>query len=449
MTKAAAVSLGCPKNLVDSEQMLGLLRENGFETSASLAEAEVILVNTCAFIEDARRESLTEIRRLADFKKTNCRLLAVAGCLVQYFGLRARREIPEADILLGVGGGSALSGLLAAAAKNEPAGDGGSILRWEPSPRHWFPNDPPRLRCAPRHYAYLKIADGCDNRCGYCLIPTLRGPYQSRPAKNVISEAARLAAEGVREIVLVAQDTGYYGREKERSPRLTGLLEGLEEIDGIRWIRLLYAHPANLDQSVMKTMASSKKICPYLDLPIQHINDRILKRMGRPLTRRRIEALLDQLRELVPGISLRTTLMVGFPGEGEGEFEELEEFVRWQRFDHLGVFVYSREKGTAAARLKGRPDPASAARRRARLLRLQKSISRSRLRRWRDRRVEVMIDGLFPEKNSKLLVGRAAFQAPEVDGLVVVEGGGCRPGELVGVTVKETSAYDLYGVTAP
>ncbi len=449
MTKIATVSLGCPKNLVDSEQMLGLLKENGFEASASLAEAEVILVNTCAFIEDARRESLTEIGRLAAFKKTNCRLLAVAGCLVQYYGGRARGEIPGADILLGVGEGSALPRLLAAAAKKAPSADGGSYLRWEPAPRHRFSDDPPRLRCAPPHYAYLKIADGCDNRCGYCLIPAIRGPYQSRPAKHIIAEAVRLAAEGVKEIILVAQDTGYYGWEKGRGPRLTGLLEGLEEIDGIRWIRLLYAHPANLDRSVMKTMASSKKICPYLDLPIQHINDRILKRMGRPVSRHRIEALLDQLRELVPGISLRTTLMVGFPGEGEGEFEELEEFVRWQRFDHLGVFVYSREKGTSAARLKGRPDAATSARRRDRLLRLQKSISRSRLRRWRDRRIEVMIDGPFPEKNSELLVGRAVFQAPEVDGLVVVEGGGCRPGELVGVRVKETSAYDLYGEAAP
>jgi ribosomal protein S12 methylthiotransferase len=261
-----------------------------------------------------------------------------------------------------------------------------------------------------------------------------------------VAEAARLAAEGVKELILVAQDTSSFGPEGRRQGALLQLLERLEGIDAVKWIRLLYAHPAHLREDVLRRMASSSKICSYLDLPIQHINDRLLARMGRPLSRSRLEALLDQVRELIPGISLRTALMVGFPGEGEEEFQELVEFVRWQRFDHLGVFAYSREKGTPSARLRGRVAAAVAARRRDKLLRMQKSISRARLRRYREKSLEVIIDGPFPDRGSELMVARGRFQSPEVDGVVVVEGGGLAPGDLVKVTIKESSAYDLYGV---
>lgn len=444
MTKTAAVNLGCPKNLVDSEQLLGLLAAGGIGPAAAMEDAEIILVNTCAFIEEARRESRSAIARLARLKKKNCRLLVVAGCLVQYLGPAAPKAIPEADILLGVGRLADLPLLLKS--RREEGLTPGRNLVWQEEPRHLFRRSARRLRASPAHVAYLKIADGCDNRCAYCLIPTLRGNYQSRPAARIIEEAVRLAAEGVRELVLVAQDTAYYGREKGAAPGLPSLLRRLEKIDGIRWIRLLYAHPAHLDRSVMKAMATSAKICPYLDLPLQHINNRLLKRMGRPFGRARIEALLDQLRELVPGISLRTTLMVGFPGEGEEEFEELVDFVRWQRFDHLGVFTYSREKGTPAARLRGAVDPETARRRREKLMRIQKNISRSRLKRYQGARIDVIIDGPSPVGEGALLAGRGCFQAPEVDGIVVLEGNGYSPGDLVKVLVKETSAYDLYGV---
>ena len=441
MLKTATISFGCPKNLVDSELMLGLLREKGFDCVSSLDDAEVIIVNTCAFIEAARRESLSAIRRLSAHKKKNCRLLVVAGCLVQYYGRQAPKAIPEADILLGVGQYSRLPLLLGPGADRA-----GASLFWEEEPVPLPLKSSPRLRSAPRHYAYLKIADGCDNRCSYCLIPRLRGRYRSRPLKEIVAEAARLAAEGVKELILVAQDTSSFGPEGRRQGALLQLLERLEGIDAVKWIRLLYAHPAHLREDVLRRMASSSKICSYLDLPIQHINDRLLARMGRPLSRSRLEALLDQVRELIPGISLRTALMVGFPGEGEEEFQELVEFVRWQRFDHLGVFAYSREKGTSSARLRGRVAAAVAARRRDKLLRMQKSISRARLRRYREKSLEVIIDGPFPDRGSELMVARGRFQSPEVDGVVVVEGGGLAPGDLVKVTIKESSAYDLYGV---
>jgi ribosomal protein S12 methylthiotransferase len=261
-----------------------------------------------------------------------------------------------------------------------------------------------------------------------------------------VKEARELVARGTKELILVSQDTSRYGSSGPAAEGLSRLLEELAAIENLKWLRILYTHPAHLEKRVLQTMASSPTICPYLDIPLQHISDRVLKRMGRGVSRARIEALLDLARELVPGISLRTTLMVGFPGEGEAEFGELLEFVRWQRFDHLGVFVYSPEKGTPAARLASRIDRTTALLRRKKLMRTQKMIAAARLRKYRSATVPVLLDGPFPERSSRLMIGHTRFQAPEIDGLVVVEGEDLKIGDLIPVNVTSSSSYDLYGV---
>ncbi len=439
--KVGLVSLGCPKNLVDSEIILGLLSPERYRLTTRISEADAIVVNTCAFISDARRESRETIRKLGELKKGNCRFLIVAGCLVQYHGTEATAAFPEADLLCGVGEYDKIPEAL----DRFLAGEGGDKPFSPSPPRFSFRREYPRHISTPRHYAYLRIADGCDNRCRYCLIPRLRGPFRSRPRGSIVREAKALAGRGVREVILVAQDTAYYGREGKRRGGLAPLLEELAEIAGLDWIRLLYAHPAHLDRRVLQTMAASDKICPYLDIPLQHINDRILKKMGRKVTRARIERVLDLVREEVEGAVLRTTLMVGFPGEGEGEFAELLEFVHRQRFDHLGVFAYSPEEETEAAGFRPRVKTETARARREKLLQAQRAISKERLERFRGERIAVLVDGPFPEAGSELLIGHSRFQAPEVDGLAVVEGRDLRPGDLVDLRVTDTSTYDLYG----
>jgi ribosomal protein S12 methylthiotransferase len=437
----ALVSLGCPKNFVDSEALAGSLPPDRYCLTPHLSEAEVIVVNTCAFLASARAESLEALSRAASWKKKSCRALVAAGCLPQFLGKDAAREMPEADIILGPGEWLSLhrrlSAFLDRAARARP------LIRRVPV----FPaGEWDRRRLGPSHTFCLKIADGCDNRCAYCLIGRLRGPYRSRSLPVLLAEARRLAGEGGREIVLVAHDTAFYGREKNGRSLLARLIEGLEAIKGIDWIRLLYLHPSHLDGDFLRTLADSPKFCRYLDIPLQHIDDRVLVRMGRKSSRQKIEQLLDLCRSLIPGLALRTTLMTGFPGEGEEEFQSLKEFVRWQRFDHLGVFAFSPEKGTRAASLRPRVPPPLAARRRDELMRLQKRISRAKLKQRIGEEIEALVDGPFPENGAGLVVGRSRFQAPEVDGLTVVEGEGMKPGDLVRARVTAASAYDLYAL---
>ncbi len=439
--KVGLVSLGCPKNLVDSEIILGLLSPERYRLTTRISEADAVIVNTCAFISDARRESRETIRKLKGLKKGKRRFLVVTGCLVQYHGVEAAAVLSEADFLCGVGEYDKIPEALDRFRKGK-----GSGKPFSPSPpRFSFRREYPRHISTPRHYAYLRIADGCDNRCRYCLIPRLRGPFRSRSRSSIVREAKALASRGVREVILVAQDTAYYGRAGKRRGGLAPLLEELAGISRLDWVRVLYAHPAHLDRRTLQTMAASDKICPYLDIPLQHINDRVLKKMGRKVTRARIERVLDLVREEVEGAALRTTLMVGFPGEGEREFEELLEFVRRQRFDHLGVFAYSPEEGTEAAGFRPRVKTETARARREKLLQAQRAISKERLKRFRGERIEILVDGPFPEAGSELLIGHSRFQAPEIDGLAVVEGKDIQPGDLVDLRVTDTSTYDLYG----
>ncbi len=435
------ISLGCPKNLVDSETMLGSLPGDRFQPTVRMEEADIVVINTCGFLRSARREGRAAIRRAAEWRRQSGGTLVVAGCLVQYYGKKAGEVFPEADILLGVGEGGSLGRLLEHRTPGREA-----RLSWRPVPRYSFHRALPRLVSTPRHWAYLRIADGCDNRCSYCLIPALRGPYRERSLPAVAKEAERLVERGARELILIAQDTAAYGGSRSGRAGLVRLLERLGEIGGLRWIRILYAHPRHVDDPLLEAISSLDKVCPYLDLPIQHIDDGILRRMGRKIDSRRIEGVIGRARELVPGISLRTTLMVGFPGEGEAEFSRLADFVRRARFDHLGVFAYSREKGTGAYRLGPAVPGPIARRRRETIMEIQREISAGILRSRRGREADILIDGPFPEASNSLMLGRGAFQAPEIDGTVVVEGSGLRTGEIVRVRIIDSSKYDLYGV---
>ncbi len=441
--RVCLVSFGCPKNLVDSETMLGSLSREEYLPVTGIEEADIVVVNTCGFLRSAREEARAAIERAVEWRKRTGGTLVVAGCLVQYHGVRSAEFFPEADLVLGVGEAGTLGRWLETA---RAAPGSAPRLRLRSSPRFQFKEDFPRLVSTPRHWAYLRIADGCDNRCSYCLIPSLRGPYRERPISRVVEEARRLAGRGARELVLIAQDTARYARSPAGRGGLPGLLEKLQEIEGLDWIRILYAHPRNIDDELLRAVAALDKVCPYLDIPIQHIDDRILERMGRKIDSRRIERLLDRARELVEGISLRTTLMVGFPGEGEAEFDKLAGFVRRRKFDHLGVFGYSREKGTGADRLGPGPPASVVRRRRQALMESQREVSAGLLRGRRGRVLKVLVDGPFPEKGSPLMVARGSFQAPEIDGLVVVEGEGTRIGEIIEVRITGSSDYDLYGV---
>ncbi len=437
------ISFGCPKNLVDSELMLGSLPRESYLPVTRIEEADIAVVNTCGFLRSAREEARAMIERAVQWRRRTGGILVVAGCLVQYHGSRAGEVFPKVDLLLGVGEAAGLGRMLA---EGRVSPGSPPELRLRTPPRFPFGEAPPRLVSTPRHWAYLRIADGCDNRCSYCLIPSLRGPYRERPLPRVVEEARRLAGRGARELVLIAQDTARYGRSPAGRGGLPRLLEKLQAIDGLDWIRILYAHPRNIDDDLLRAVASLDQACPYLDIPIQHIDDRVLERMGRKIDSRRIEELLDRARELVAGISLRTTLMVGFPGEGEAEFEKLADFIRRRKFDHLGVFGYSREKATGAYGLGPGPPAPVVRRRRQALMEIQREISAEILRGRRGRVLEVLIDGPFPEPGSPLMVGRGPSQAPEIDGLVVVEGEGVRSGEMVRVRITGSSEYDLYGV---
>ncbi len=436
------ISLGCPKNLVDSEIILGLFAGEDYQITPRMDEADIVVVNTCAFLKSARREAMKVIENVLIWKKKFSGKLIIAGCLVQYYGEKAPEIFPEADILLGVGEYGRLPDLL----KQLFAGGESHRLCERPSPRFPFQRSFPRRISTPAHYAYLRISDGCDNRCTYCLIPELRGDYQERPRAQLISEARKLVEEGVRELILIAQDTSYYGYKNGGGRGLSSLLESLNDIRGLDWIRIMYTHPGHIDRLLLQTIAACDKVCPYLDIPLQHINDMILTKMGRNINRAGIERVLRQARELVDGIRIRTTFMVGFPGEGEKEFTELVDFVIAQRFDHLGVFRYSPEEGTPAFRYQPGVDGSNGNRRQAKLMEIQQEISAERLKELRGRVVPVIVDGPYPEAGSPLMVGRTAFQAPEVDGVVVVEGDGVQPGQMIEVKITDSSEYDLYGV---
>jgi ribosomal protein S12 methylthiotransferase len=434
----AFVSLGCPKNLVDSERMLGKLAQDGYVPVGDADGADVVVVNTCGFIEPSRQESLGVIREMLDLKRQGrVRAVVVAGCLAERQKDLLLEQVPEVDQIVGVFGREEITRVVDRAVAQQT--EQRSLFR--PAPVRAL-EDTARLRVTPRHYAYLKISEGCDRLCTFCAIPKMRGKHVTKPIEEVLREARELAADGVRELIIVAQDTTYYGLDLYGRVRLAELLREIDKVDGIEWVRLLYAYPEHVSGELLDTIAGSRKILPYLDMPLQHINDRMLKRMQRRVTRASTEELLARLRGAVPGLALRTTFIVGFPGETEAEFAELCEFVREQRFERCGVFPYSREPGTPADRLPDHLPEEVKQQRRDRVMEVQQEVAFDWSRRQVGRELEVIVDGPDPEVPNHALA-RSSADAPDIDGLVRVKGKNLRAGDLVRVKVTAADGYDL------
>jgi ribosomal protein S12 methylthiotransferase len=463
--KIGMISLGCPKNLVDSEVMLGLAQEQGHQLTRDAADADVLIVNTCAFIDKAKQESIDTILEMAEHKKTGaCKRLVVTGCLAERYRDELREQIPEIDAILGtgevpqiveaIGIRDSLLGIRTVPllrSNGEPVGTGDPGPRTENRPEtgdlptYLYDASTPRLLATPRHYAYVKIAEGCDYKCAFCIIPTLRGKYRSRSHESIVAEAERLAAMGVKELLLISQDTTFYGIDRGDRGALARLLRALNRIDGLEWIRMLYLYPTTITDDVLGAMAESSKVCKYVDLPLQHASDPVLKRMKRPGTRAGYERLLDRIRQQVPGVTLRTTFIVGFPGETDADFAELESFVESVGFDHLGVFTYSHEEGTSAYGLADDVPAAVKRRRQSGVMRLQRRIVERAQRSRIGSQVRILIDG--PSADHDLVLrGRLEGQAPEIDPQVYLtdcDPSELTPGQFIQAEVVGNRAYDL------
>jgi ribosomal protein S12 methylthiotransferase len=437
----AFVSLGCPKNLVDSERMLGMLQLDGYQLVDDPRGADFAVVNTCGFIEEARQESFAAIDEMLELKRRGeLRGVIVSGCLAERQKESLLVDRPEIDQLVGVFAREEVTKV----ADRLIGGLDEQRTVFQPAPTHPLP-DTSRLRITPRHFAFLKISEGCDRLCTFCAIPKMRGKHATKPMEEVLAEARELAADGVRELVIVAQDTTYYGMDLYGEPRLTELLQALEQVDGLDWIRLMYFYPMYLDDRLIDTIAGSKRIVPYLDMPLQHANDQMLRRMQRRVNRQETEILLAKLRQRIPELVMRTTFITGFPGETDEQFEELVQFVRQHRFERLGVFTYSFEPDTPAAKLPEQVTGEVMQARRDRLMAEQQAIAFA----WNDaqigRRLDVLIDRALPGED-QAWIGRSYADAPDVDGVVYVTGMGLSPGALVPCEVVARRDYDLIGV---
>ena len=436
--KIACISLGCPKNQVDLDCMVHTLLAAGHETVAEVSEADLVLVNTCGFIESAKTEAIENILEACACKAQNPDLkVVVTGCLAERYRSQIREEIPEVDAVVGCASNGVIDSIVARVSGGEQLETYG--------PKKEFPLGGKRVIGTPAHYAYLKIAEGCNNRCHYCAIPLIRGPLRSRPLEDCVAEARWLAAEGVRELIVVAQDPTAYGEDWGKPGSICELLDRLNEIEGIEWIRIMYAYPERITDKFIAAMQRNKKVVPYLDLPIQHCNDEILRNMNRRSTRAELLEVIGRLREAIPGITLRTTLIAGFPGETEEQFEELCEFVKEVRFDRLGCFAYSAEENTLAARMDGQLEQEVKERRADLVMQIQTGIMAQKQAEKVGQTVRVICDGI--DEESGLYLCRTAWDAPEVDGNVCVSSEvPLYPGEFYTIRVEESDLYDLYGV---
>lgn len=436
--KILFISLGCDKNLADSEEMLGLLTGNGHEIVDSEEEADAIVINTCCFIHDAKEESANTILEMAEYKKTGtCKILIVTGCMAQRYKEEITEEIPEVDAVLGTTSyGDIVKAL------NEA--EAGRVFR-EFKDINALPEDSGRrVITTGGHFGYLKIAEGCDKHCTYCIIPSLRGKFRSVPEERLLKQAEYMASQGVRELILVAQETTVYGTDLYGKKTLHILLKKLCQIKGIRWIRVLYCYPEEIYDELIQTIKEEPKICHYLDLPIQHANDEILKRMGRRTTKQELIDIISKLRREIPDIALRTTLITGFPGETKEQHEELMEFVDEMEFDRLGVFTYSPEEDTAAARMEGQIEEEVKEERQAELMELQQEIAFDTAENMVGKEVLVMIEGKVADENA--YVGRTYRDAPNVDGLIFVNTEEeLMSGDFAKVKVSGAVDYDLIG----
>ncbi len=437
----AFISLGCDKNLVDSEVMLGLCRKEGINIIQEEEKADVIVINTCCFINDALEESIDTILQAGKLKETgNCKAVIVAGCLGQRYEKEIFDELPEVDAILGTTEYESIVEAVKAVLegkKIKTLGDFDKVMKDEN-------NSLNRVVTTAGHYAYLKIAEGCDSRCTYCVIPSLRGKYRSRSMESLIEETKTLAQQGVKEIILVAQDTAVYGKDIYGKSVLDELLKNICKVDGIEWVRLLYCYPENITDETIEVMASEKKILHYLDMPVQHGSDNVLKRMGRRSTAKLIKQKVEKLRKAMPDIAIRTSIITGFPQENGEEFGALAEFIQDIGFDRLGVFTYSREDGTPAAKMDGQISEELKQERKDIIMDIQRNISAEKCLSFEGKELKVIIEGKLPDDN--IYCARSYRDAPEIDGLVFVKSEEeLLTGDFVNVLITASSDYDLYG----
>jgi ribosomal protein S12 methylthiotransferase len=443
------IGLGCAKNRVDGEVMLGLLQQAGYEVAGDPEQADTIIIHTCGFIGAAKEESIETILEAAAWRKQGKRLV-VTGCLAQRYAGELLKDIPEIDALMGTADLHRIVEVcdsLTAAAPLRPRQRRGrqpvEPKVWLGDPPYLYDADTPRLLSTPGHYAYVKVAEGCSYRCSFCSIPSMRGDQRSRTIESVVQEAYNLAGRGVKELILISQNTTAYGRDLYGKPCLPSLLRELAAVEGIEWIRFLYAYPADVRDDVMAALAEEPKLCKYLEMPLQHCHARVLKAMNRGGSRTELEALITQLRRRIPGVTLRTTFIVGFPGETAAEFRELESFVEWARFERMGAFTYSQEEGTPAGAMLHQIATRTKERRRHRLMERQREISWAYQQTLIGQQLRVLVDG-FSEAE-QMWEGRYEGQAPEIDGVVYIQGERLTPGTFVQVEVTEATEYDLIG----
>lgn len=433
--KIGFVSLGCAKNLTDTETMLGILDKAGYSITADPADAQIIVVNTCGFIDSAKEESINTLIEMGQYKDHKCELLVAAGCLAQRYSEEISQQLPEVDIIIGTADYSAIADVI-----NEYY-LGGKKQTVVGDPNRLVSDNLPRIRSTPKYTAYLKIADGCDNHCTYCIIPKLRGKFHSRDEKSILKEARAMASEGVKELILVAQDTAYYGMDSGER-RLASLVHSLSQIDGIEWIRLQYCYPENITDELIDEIASNPKVVKYLDMPLQHVSDNVLRRMGRRSRMSEIKALIKKLRSKIPSVVIRTSLIVGFPGETEDDFNTLADFLAEYKLGRVGVFTYSAEEGTPACNFDDQIDESVAQQRRSRLMEIQRDVSASLGAESVGSTISVIIEGY--DEDEFCYVGRSSTDTPEVDGIAYVYSENeLKAGQIVSAVVVDNDEYDV------
>jgi ribosomal protein S12 methylthiotransferase len=440
MKKVGMVSLGCPKNTVDSERVLGDLVASGFDLIQDEKYAEVIIINTCGFIESAKKESVDTILEMARYKtEGNCKQLIVTGCMAERYGQELLDEIPEIDHMLGVGQYPQLKTIIEdinPSTRNHVA-----------TPAEFYESYTDRLLTTAFYTAYLKISEGCSNRCAFCIIPKMRGPMRSRSPESILAEAEHLARKGVKEFNLISQDTTMYGFDLGMKDGLVNLLEKMSKVDGLEWIRLLYCYPTFLNSKMIDLIASEPKVCQYIDIPLQHTHDDMLKSMKRQETESGVRRMLDEIRFKIPDVAIRTTFITGFPGETETHFQHTTQFLREMEFDHVGIFTYSDEEGTTAFNYPNRVSEEIKVERRDILMGFQKEIAIRKNQKRIGKVQSVLVEGFDPE--NYLMTGRLSSQAPDIDGQVILEKCEAEPGEIISVRINQVVDYDLIGKSVP
>ena len=428
--KVGFVSLGCSKNLVDTELVIGKFKEKKFEIVNNPEEAEIIVINTCGFIESAKQEAIDTILEMAKFKKKKCKYIVAIGCLVQRYNEQLQKLLPEVDLFIKIDDYDKFWQKISEMLKSNDKEKSDIQLS-------------KRVITTGKNFAYLKIAEGCSNYCTYCAIPYIRGNFVSRPIEDILEEAKMLASKGIKELIVIAQDTTKYGTDLYKEPKLSELLEKLCKIDGIHWIRFLYSYPEGIDDKLIKVLKEQKKIAKYFDIPIQHISNEVLKRMNRKTSKQKIQNLISKIRKEIPDCTLRTSLIVGFPGETEEQFEELYEFVKKAKFDKLGVFEYSKEDGTPAATMPNQIHYRTKRKRLNIIMQAQQEISKEKMKQKIGSEQEVLIEG--KTLDGKFYVGRTKNDSPEIDGIVYVKGKNIKQNTFCKCTITDFREYDLIG----